>query len=233
MVITSGMEHHSNDLPWRANAGEVVHIKLHPDGRLDMADFDEQLAKYADRVALVSITAGSNVTGHISPIYELAEKSHAAGAQFMADCAQFAPHRKVDMLSLDDPRHLDYISVSAHKLYAPYGSGALIGRRDTFEVGDPDMVGGGVVQIVTLEDVVWAEPPDRDEAGSPNHVGAIAFAVAANALNEIGMNKVAAHEATLTAHALTRMQEVDGIILFGDTDPDNAPNRLRRDSLWA
>jgi selenocysteine lyase/cysteine desulfurase len=226
VVITSSMEHHSNDLPWRANAVEVVHIQLHPDGRLDMEDFETKLAEYADRVALVTITAGSNVTGHISPIYELAEKTHAVGAEFMADCAQFAPHRKVDMLSLDDPRHLDYISVSGHKLYAPYGSGALIGRKDTFEQGDPDMVGGGVVQIVTLEDVVWAGPPDRDEAGSPNHVGAIAFAAAANALSEIGMDKVADHEASLTAHALTRMQEVDGIIIFGDHDPANAANRL-------
>lgn len=226
VVITSSMEHHSNDLPWRANAREVVHIKLHPDGRLDMADFEARLAQYADRVALVTITAGSNVTGHISPIYELAEKSHAVGAQFMADCAQFAPHRKVDMLDLNDPRHLDYISISAHKLYAPYGSGALIGRKDTFETGYPDMVGGGVVQIVTLDDVVWAAPPDRDEAGSPNHVGAIAFAAAASALSEIGMHKVAAHEASLTAHALTRMQEVPGIIIFGDTNPANAANRL-------
>jgi cysteine desulfurase/selenocysteine lyase len=226
VVITSSMEHHSNDLPWRANAGEVVHIKLYPDGRLDIDDFNAMLAEYADRVALVSITAGSNVTGHISPIYELAEKTHAVGARFMADCAQFAPHRKVDMLPIDDPRHLDYISLSAHKLYAPYGSGALIGRKDTFESGDPDMVGGGVVQIVTLDDVVWAEPPDRDEAGSPNHVGAIAFAAAAAALSEIGMHKVAAHEASLTAHALTHLQEVPGIMIYGDTDPDSSADRL-------
>ena len=226
VVITSTMEHHSNDLPWRAHAEKVIHIKLHPDGRLDMADYDAMLTEYADRVALVTITAGSNVTGHISPIHELAEKAHAVGAQFMADCAQFAPHRKVEMLSLDDPHHLDYISISAHKLYAPYGSGALIGRRDTFEEGDPDMVGGGVVQIVTLDDVVWAEPPERDEAGSPNHVGAIAFAAAAVTLSEIGMHKVAAHEASLTAHALTRLKEVPGILLFGDTDPEKAANRL-------
>jgi selenocysteine lyase/cysteine desulfurase len=79
---------------------------------------------------------------------------------------------------------------------------------------------------VTLDDVVWAAPPDRDEAGSPNHVGAIAFAAAAVALSEIGMHKVAAHEASLTAHALSRMQEVPGIMLFGDTDPANAANRL-------
>ncbi len=225
LVLTSAMEHHSNDLPWRAQV-EVVHIALHPDGRLDLEDFEAKLAQYADRVALVTITGGSNVTGFINPIHDLAEQTHAVGAQFMADCAQLAPHRKVRMLPLDDPRHLDYISISAHKMYAPFGTGALIGRKDTFQSGDPDMVGGGVVQIVTLEDAVWAGPPDRDEAGSPNHVGAVALAAALNALSEISMEKVAAHEAVLTAHALARLKEVPGIEIYGDSDPSSAPSRL-------
>lgn len=225
MVLTSAMEHHSNDLPWRAQV-EVVHVGLHPDGQLDLDDFDAKLDQFADRVALVAVTGGSNVTGFINPIHELAEKAHAVGAKFMADCAQLAPHRKVEMLPLDDPRHLDFVVISAHKLYAPFGTGALVGRRDMFESGDPDMVGGGVVEIVTLEDVVWAEPPERDEAGSPNHVGAIALAAAANTLMEIGMDKIAAHEALLTAHALRRLPEVEGIHLFGGRDPERAAERL-------
>jgi len=225
LVLTTAMEHHSNDLPWRARA-EVVHIGLHPDGRLDLADFDAKLAEYAERVALVSVTGGSNVTGFINPIHDLAEKAHAVGALFMADCAQLAPHRLVRMLPLDDPRHLDFVSISAHKMYAPYGTGALIGRRDVFERGDPDMVGGGVVEIVTLDEVVWSSPPDRDEAGSPNHVGAIALAAAAVTLMDIGMENVAAHEAELTAYALRRLPEVDGIVLYGDADPENAASRL-------
>ncbi len=225
VVITSAMEHHSNDLPWRAQV-EVVHVGLLPDGRLDIDDFDAQLAKYADRVALVTVTGGSNVTGFINPIHDLAEKTHAVGAQFMADCAQLAPHRKVEMHPLDDPRHLDYAVISAHKMYAPYGTGALVGRRDLFESGTPDLVGGGVVEIVTLDDVVWAGPPDRDEAGSPNHVGAIALAAAANTLMTIGMEIVAAHEAALTAHALRRLPEVEGIRIFGDKDPSQTSARL-------
>ena len=225
VVLTSAMEHHSNDLPWRAHA-EVVHIGLLPDGRLDLDDFEAQLAKYSDRIALVTVTGASNVTGFLNPIHDLAEKAHAVGAQFMADCAQLAPHRAVEMRSLDDPRHLDYVVISAHKMYAPFGTGALVGRRDMFARGTPDMVGGGVVEIVTLDDVIWAGPPDRDEAGSPNHVGAIALAAAANTLMEIGMEKVAAHEAMLTAHALHRLPEVDGIQLFGDQDPDYSPERL-------
>jgi cysteine desulfurase/selenocysteine lyase len=111
-------------------------------------------------------------------------------------------------------------------MYAPFGTGALVGRRDMFENGAPDMVGGGVVEIVTLEDVIWAGPPDRDEAGSPNHVGAIALAAAAKMLTRIGMENVAAHEAMLTAYALRRLPEVEGIHIFGDTDPEHAADRL-------
>lgn len=225
VVITTGMEHHSNDLPWRANA-EVVHINILEDGQLDLADFEAKLALYADRVALVSITGASNVSGFINPVYDLAKKTHAVGAMFCADVAQLAPHRKVDMLSLDDPRHLDFVTISAHKMYAPYGTGALIGRTDVFAEGTPDMVGGGVVQIVMLDDVVWAGPPDREEAGSPNHVGAIAMAAAILQLEKIGMENVAAHEAELTAYALTKMKGIPGIQIFGDTDPENTLNRL-------
>jgi selenocysteine lyase/cysteine desulfurase len=225
VIITSGMEHHSNDLPWRGVA-KVVHVGLLPDGAIDLDDFDAKLNDFADRVALVAVSGGSNVTGFITPIHELAEKAHKVGAQFMADCAQLAPHRKVDSLSLDDLGHLDYIAISAHKMYAPYGAGALIGRRDTFESGMPDMVGGGVVEIVTLDDVAWAEPPDRDEAGSPNHVGAIAMAAAANNLLSVGMETIAAHEAELTTHALRWLQEIPGLQIYGDANPRNAALRL-------
>ena len=106
-------------------------------------------------MALVAITGASNVTGYINPIHRLAEKAHAAGAQMLVDCAQLAPHRKVDMGALDDPAHLDYVVLSAHKMYAPFGTGALVGRRDTFERGEPDHRGGGQVEFVTLDEVAW------------------------------------------------------------------------------
>jgi len=225
VVLVSTMEHHSNDLPWRAVA-HVEHIRILPDGRLDEADFDRLLKQYDGRVALVSVTGASNVTGYINPIHRLAEKAHAAGAQMAADCAQLAPHRAVNMLPLSDPAHLDYVFLSAHKLYAPYGTGALIGRRDTFEQGDPDLRGGGEVEIVTLDSVVWAAPPDRDEAGSPNTAGAVAMASAVHQLQSIGMDQVAGHEAQLTSHLLSRLKEVNGVHIFGDSDPAHAPERL-------
>ena len=225
VVLTSGMEHHSNDLPWRAVAN-VIHIRLHPDGRLDEADFDTQLVKYSDRVALVAISGASNVTGYLNPIDRLAEKAHATGAQIAVDCAQLAPHRRVDMRSLEDPAHLDYVALSAHKLYAPFGTGALVGLRQTFERGDPDLSGGGTVEIVTLDDVVWADPPDREEAGSPNTIGAVALAAAIRQLEEIGLEAVANHEAELTAYALIKMPQVPGLQIYGDSDPTRAKERL-------
>jgi selenocysteine lyase/cysteine desulfurase len=225
VVITSGMEHHSNDLPWRKVA-HTVHVGLTPDGRLDEADFDAQLEAYGERVALVAITGASNVTGFLNPIHRLAEKAHAIGAQILVDCAQLAPHRSIDMKPLEDPSHLDYVAISAHKMYAPFGTGALVGRRETFEQGDPDQRGGGTVEIVTLEDVVWAGPPDRDEAGSPNTVGAVALAAAIEQLTAIGMDVVAQHEAELTKYALQRLKDVPQALIYGDTDPANAASRL-------
>jgi selenocysteine lyase/cysteine desulfurase len=225
LVLTSGMEHHSNDLPWRA-AAKVIYIRLTPDGRLDDADFDLQLSKYAGQIALVALTGASNVTGFLNPIHRLAEKAHAVGALFMVDCAQLAPHRKIDMLPLDDPAHLDFISISGHKMYAPFGTGALIGRKDVFQQGDPDMTGGGTVEIVTLDNVVWTEPPEREEAGSPNVVGAVALAAAIRQLEAVGMQAVADHEADLTRHVLQGLSSIQGIKVFGDTNPANVSNRL-------
>jgi len=225
IVLTSGMEHHSDDLPWRA-AGKVVHMRLTADGQLDMDDFDTQLALYADRVAVVAITGASNVTGYINPIHLLAEKAHGIGAMMVVDCAQLAPHRNIDILPLDDPRHLDFIAISGHKMYAPFGTGAIIGRKDIFEPGDPDMSGGGTVDIVTLDQVVWTKLPEKEEAGSPNTVGAIAMAAAMRQLEQVGMDKVAEHEAALTRYALERLGSIPKVKIFGDSDPARANDRL-------
>ncbi|HEX9090531.1 MAG TPA: aminotransferase class V-fold PLP-dependent enzyme [Anaerolineales bacterium] len=225
IVLTSGMEHHSDDLPWRA-AGQVVHVRLTADGRLDMDDFDTQLARYADRVAVVAIAGASNVTGYINPIHLLAEIAHSVGAKIVVDCAQLAPHRQISMLALDDPRHLDFIAISGHKMYAPFGTGAIVGRKDIFEPGNPDMSGGGTVEIVTLDQVVWTEPPEKEEAGSPNTVGAIAMASAMRQLEKVGMDSLAEHEASLTRYALERLRGIPQIRIYGDNDPAAASDRL-------
>jgi selenocysteine lyase/cysteine desulfurase len=225
VVLTTEMEHHSDDLPFRGVAS-VLHAAVLPDGRLDEADFDRLLDANRGRVRLVTIAGASNVTGYLNPIHRLAAKAHAAGALIAIDAAQLAPHRSIGMRSLDDPEHFDFVALSAHKLYAPFGTGALVGRRDVFEQGDPEERGGGTVEIVTLDEVVWAEPPDREEAGSPNVVGAVALGFALNRLADIGMETIAAHEAELTAHALRRLAEIPGIRIYGDPRPGTASERL-------
>jgi selenocysteine lyase/cysteine desulfurase len=111
-------------------------------------------------------------------------------------------------------------------MYAPYGTGALVGPKEIFMQGAPDYVGGGTVDVVTMDEVYWAGMPDRDEAGSPNVVGAVAMAVAAQVLMDVGMDQIAAHEEELIAYALERIAEVPGIKIYGETDPANAYQKV-------
>jgi cysteine desulfurase/selenocysteine lyase len=225
VVLTTLMEHHSNDLPWR-NVARTEHVDIDEEGALDEAHLDHLLDKYAGRVRLVAVTGASNVSGYINPVHRIAEKAHAAGAEILVDAAQLAPHRAVDMRPEDDPGHLDYVVLSAHKMYAPYGTGALIGRRDTFLQGAPDMVGGGVVEIVTVDDVAWTGLPDKEEAGSPNVVGAVALAKTMLCLQEIGLDALADHEARLTARLLEGLARIDGVRVYGITDPARAVEKV-------
>jgi len=225
VILTSLMEHHSNDLPWRQRA-QIEHIAVDSHGALDETHFDDLLKKYAGRVRLVAITGASNVTGYINSVHHLAEKAHAARAEILVDAAQLAPHRAVDMRSDEDPGHIDYLVLSAHKMYAPYGTGALVGRRDTFLRGDPDMVGGGTVDIVTIDDVKWAGLPDREEAGSPNIAGAVALAKAILCLQEIGLDALADHETKLTAHLLHELAQIPGVQVYGIDDPARAGEKV-------
>ena len=225
VVLCSMMEHHSNDLPWRSVA-EVARIGLDPLGRVNEEHYAALLRQFAGRVRLVALSGASNVTGAMAPIHRFAAQAHAAGAEIFVDCAQLAPHRAIDIGDLSDPGHLDYIALSAHKLYAPFGTGALIGRRDTFTQGTPDMVGGGMVEMVTAAEVNWAPPPAREEAGSPNVVGAVALAAALTTLSAIGMDRIAAHEMALTTYALRRLAEIPGLRLYGDSDPTAVAQRL-------
>jgi selenocysteine lyase/cysteine desulfurase len=110
-------------------------------------------------------------------------------------------------------------------MYAPFGSGVLIGRRDVFARGEPEYRGGGTIQMVTTKHVDWALPPDSDEAGSPNVVGAIALAQAMKTLSQIGFDTIAPHEAALTDYALVRLKEVPGLKLYGETEPYHMSSR--------
>lgn len=214
VVLCTIVEHHSNLLPWRAHA-KVDHVDLDAQGALDLADLEAKLASHKGRVRIVAVTGASNVTGYVPPVHDMAELAHRHGAEIVVDAAQLAPHRAIDMRPLDDPRHIDYLVFSAHKMYAPFGTGVLVGPRSLFLRGTPDVVGGGTVRIVTLDEAVWSDPPEKEEAGSPNAVGAIALAAAIKCLQCIGMDSLEAHEKALTAYALDRLKQVPGIRLYG------------------
>ena len=224
VVLSTEMEHHSNDLPWRR--ATVVRARVTPDGRLDEDDVDRLLAAYGERIALVTVSGASNVTGFVQPIHRLARKAHRVGASILVDAAQLAPHRRIDMKPDDDPEHIDFVALSAHKMYAPFGTGALVGRRDIFLRGAPEYQGGGTVDIVTPSEVHWAGLPDREEAGSPNVIGAVAMAVAARTLMDTGMEDLERHEASLTQYALERLRSLPGVVIYGESDPARGGDRV-------
>jgi cysteine desulfurase/selenocysteine lyase len=225
VVITTVMEHHSNDLPWRARA-HVEHVDVQDDGSLDMDHFQQTLERFSGRVKLVTVTGASNVTGYVLPIYDMAELAHQHDANILVDGAQLAPHRTMTMGPLGSPRSLDFVAISAHKMYAPFGTGALVGPKAVFANGAPDYRGGGTIDIVTLDEVHWAEPPERDEAGSPNVVGVVALAASIRILSRVGMDAVVAHEMELTHHALSRLNQLDGVRIYGSSEPDRLEDRL-------
>ena len=226
-VITTLMEHHSNLLPWRKLGCTVLYARVDTaDGSLDLADLQDKISKNAGRLCLVTVSAASNVTGVIPPIRRIARMAHEAGALFAVDATQLVPHRTLQMGAADDPERVDFAAFSAHKMYAPFGCGVLVGPRRVFEAGAPDIVGGGTVHAVTLEETIWAELPERDEAGTPNVLGAIALATAARTLTSIGMDELAEHERVLTRRALSALKGLKGLTLYGQTDADMGQDRL-------
>lgn len=225
VVLTSLMEHHSNELPWRKVA-HVVHIDVDSEGRIDENDFQKKLKEYSTKVKLVALSGASNVTGIINPIHTYARWAHHIGAQILVDAAQLAPHRPIDMKPKDDAEQIDYLALSAHKMYAPFGVGVLVGKRKTFEQGDPEYVGGGTVDIVNLEDAYWTDLPDKEEAGTPDIVGAVALAQAIRVVQSIGWDAIIEHETMLTKYALEKLEKIPGVVLYGDKNPLTANQRL-------
>ena len=225
VVITTLMEHHSDDLPWRAVA-HVEYAGVDECGCFDLNDMEDKLKRHAGKVKLVACTGASNVTGFMPPVHQVAELAHRYGALILADCAQLAPHRAVDMGEPGTPGHLDFVTLSAHKMYAPFGTGAVVGPRWYFEQHAPYYRGGGTIEIVTLDEVFWAESPDRNEAGSPNVLGAVALAAGLKILEAVGMDAIAKHEKELTTYTLERIQQVPGLRLFGSCDPARVEDRV-------
>jgi selenocysteine lyase/cysteine desulfurase len=227
VILCSMMEHHSNLLPWLGSNLHVDHIRAKwPCGMLDLEHLEEQLKKYAGRVRLVCVTGASNITGLIPPVAEIAALAHEYGARVMMDAAQLAAHRPVTMGKAGSPFCIDFLTFSGHKMYAPFGSGGLIGPRDFFDHGDPFLKGGGAVDFVEINHVEWAGLPNRAEAGTPNVLGVFAMAKAAETLTSLGMDAVARHETDLMSSLLAGLKTIPEITVFGGCEKIDAMQRV-------
>lgn len=213
VIITTWMEHLANDLPWR-DKFTVVYVDIDNYGRLRLDDLENKLQKYRNRVKLVAITGASNITGYINPIHKIAGLAHQYGTQVLIDGAQLVPHLAVDMKPFTSPEHIDFLVFSAHKMYAPFGIGVLIGPRDFFKQREPVFKGGGNVKLVTQKDIFWEEPPAKDETGSPNVIGVAALTAAIKTLTAIGLERIEAHETALADYALGKLKQLPDIEIY-------------------
>jgi len=216
-VFTTLMEHHANLLPWQAHASAVRYIQTDDDGVIDEEDLARQLRSAPHGPKLVAVSGAYNISGYSPPVHRLAALAHACGAEILVDGAQYAPHHVVNVRGYAPGEELDYLVFSAHKIYAPFGLGVLIAPRRSFH-GRPDVVGGGAAARVTPDDVVWAELPDREEAGSPNVIGVVALAAALRRLEELGRGAIEDYETRLTSYAVERLTAVPGLTLLGPRD---------------
>jgi selenocysteine lyase/cysteine desulfurase len=223
-VLVTEMEHHADLLPWRHRSGHVM-VGLSEDGHIDLDAIERALKAAEGRISLVAVCGASNVTGFVSPIHEIAELAHSHGARVSVDAAQLAPHHRIAARKASDPGHLDFISFSGHKVYAPYGAGVLVAPRDFF-AGAPEVMGGGAISIVTWDDTVWADLPDREEAGSPNVIGAVALGVAIETLTELGFDRMLEDELALGRKMLAGLSEIAGVAVLGGTEPCTHASRL-------
>jgi selenocysteine lyase/cysteine desulfurase len=204
----------------------VVHVEIDAEGKLDEKDLANKFKRYYPKVALFAVTGASNITGYLPPIHKYARLAHQYGCRIVVDAAQLAPHRPINMKKASDPEHIDYLTYAGHKMYAPFGTAVLIGDKETFLAGDPDQKGGGTVSIVDRKKVVWTHLPDKEEAGSPNAVGAVALAAAIKYFRKVGFKKVVSHERALAKYALKRIKEIPAIRLYGDRRENLPEDRL-------
>lgn len=220
-VLVLDVEHHANLLPWvhsRAAQGRTTTVL--PIGSTVAATLDALRAELArGSYALVTITGASNVTGEALPIDAVVEAAHAVGTRVAVDGAQLVPHRGFSLAATD----VDYVAFSGHKTYAPFGAGALVGRRDWLDAGTPYLAGGGAVRDVRTDRTIWQPAPARHEAGSPNVIGAIALAEACDQLAALPAGALAAHEEALRTRLVDGLSAIDGVhvarIWADSTDP--------------
>ena len=215
VILTTRIEHHSNDLPWRENA-TVIYAEVDDQGRVMYDEIEKQLQN--NKVKYVSVTAASNVTGYVTDVHRVAKLAHKYGAKIIVDGAQIVAHRKFSMVGDSPDENIDFFVFSAHKMYSPYGGGAVVGLTEDLEGHMPNFYGGGTIHIVGDDWVEYADAPKSYEAGSPNYPGVVGMGKAIDILQEVGFDNIEEHEKALNRRLVDGLLKMDNIIVYGDTE---------------
>ena len=217
-IVITQMEHHANIVPWqllRDRKGIVLKVApVEDDGRFDLEKFAELLT---GRTRLVSVAHVSNVLGTVVPVAEVTRLAKAAGACVLIDGAQGVVHQPVDVQAIG----CDFYAFTGHKLYGPTGIGVLYGTMERLASMPPWQGGGDMIETVSFEKTVYAEPPLRFEAGTPPFVQAIGLGAAIDYVRALGMEAIGAHEHALCHHAMGALREIPGVRPIGEA-PDKA-----------
>jgi cysteine desulfurase/selenocysteine lyase len=217
-ILITGMEHHSNLVPWQlaaeATGARVRAVPVEDDGALSLGRLADALNARTRMVAIVQV---SNAIGTVNPVAEIVTLAHARNIPVLVDGAQAVPHMAIDVQALG----CDFYAFSGHKLFGPTGIGVLYGRAELLESMPPYQGGGGMIGLVTMERTTWAGLPDKFEAGTPHIAGAVGLGAAIDYVSSLGLDRIAAYEAALFRYAAERLADVPGVRLIG-TAPDRA-----------
>lgn len=214
-VIVSVMEHHANIVPWQLNGLKIKVIPFNECGELDLEAFSRL---FSDRTKLVAVTQMSNVLGVINPVEEIVRIAHQHGIPVLIDGAQAVAHQPIDVQALD----ADFYAFSGHKVYGPTGIGILYGKAEWLDRLPPYQGGGEMIQNVTFEHTTFNELPYKFEAGTPDYIGSTALAEVLRYIQAIGLTEIAAHEYELLRYATDRLDEIEGMRIFGRTEHKNS-----------
>ena len=216
-VLTTRMEHHANDLPFRYKS-QVLYVDVDNLGRINIDNIREKLIEHKGQIKLVTITGASNVTGYVNPINEIAKICHENGAKIIVDAAQLVAHKEINMKGNTKDEQIDFLTFSAHKAYAPFGSGAIVGLTKDLQNVDPFLKGGGCVKGVFDDNVIWTSPPQLHEAGTKNFLGVMGMVKALKDVKQIGFDNIQNHEFYIKDYLIKEMKKIDNVIIYGDTE---------------